>query len=328
MLLVACATAENNSLGGIDSGEGPVLDATTPHGDGQTSQARDSGVDARGNRDTGSGATNDAFASPDGSSTHDSGTPPPTDAGPLPDAGVTHHDSGGLPQVAIVYGQSGTVLYALNPTTDAVKAVGLFIGCDSDVIDIALDKDSHMYATTFGGVYTINTSNAACTLIASGTTYPNSLSFVPAGTLDPTEEALVGYQGSSYVQIDTTSGAITNVGSLGDTYTSSGDIVSVIGGGTYLTVTGGTDCTASDCLVEVNPATGALITNYGSVQHSAVYGLAFWAGNVYGFDSGGDLFRVGFPDAGGLAITKIPIPNAPIGLSFNGAGSTTAAPSR
>jgi hypothetical protein len=35
---------------------------------------------------------------------------------------------------------------------------------------------------------------------------------------------------------------------------------------------------------------------------------------------------VGFPDAGGLAITTIPIPNPPLGLSFNGAGSTTAAP--
>jgi hypothetical protein len=218
------------------------------------------------------------------------------------------------------------VLYSVNPDTETVTTVGFFFGCDSDVIDIALDKNSTMYATTFGGVYTIDTSNAACTLIASGTTYPNSLSFVPAGTLDPNVEALVGYQGATYVRSDTTSGAMTAVGSLGTTYTSSGDIVSVIGGGTYLTVTGGSDCTANDCLVEVDPSTGALVTNYGSVQHTAVYGLAFWAGNVYGFDSGGDLFRVGFPDAGGLAVTTIPIPNQPLGLSFNGAGSTTAAP--
>jgi hypothetical protein len=247
-----------------------------------------------------------------------------SDAGPL-DAG-SKHDAAPA-QVPVVYGQSASVLYAINPTSKAVVKVGAFVGCDtSGVIDIALDKSSKMYATTFQGVYTVDTSNAACTLLASGTTYPNSLSFVPAGTVDPSVEALVGYQGSSYVRIDTTTGALTTIGSLGGTYSSSGDIVSVIGGGTYLTVTGGTDCSANDCLVEVNPTTGALITNYGSVQHSQVYGLAFWAGNVYGFDNAGQLFEVSFPDAGGLVITSIPIPNAPLGLSFFGAGSTTAAP--
>ncbi len=189
-----------------------------------------------------------------------------------PDSGSSGGGTGGT---AVVYGQSATTLYALDPDTKAVSAVGTFSGCDSAVIDIALDKSSAMYATTFGGVYTIDTSTAACHLIATGS-YPNSLSFVPAGTLDPNEEALVGYVGSTYVRIDTTSGAITDVGSLGKNYTSSGDIVSVIGGGTYLTVTGGEACSVHDCLVSVNPATGALVTNYGSVDHSEVYGLAFW----------------------------------------------------
>jgi len=46
--------------------------------------------------------------------------------------------------------------------------------------------------------------------------YPNALSFVPAGTADPGKEALVGYATSigdslavTYVQIDTTTGAMT-----------------------------------------------------------------------------------------------------------------------
>ncbi len=244
------------------------------------------------------------------------------DAPSVPDAG---YDSS-VPIDAIVYGHSATTLYAVNPNTDVVTAVGDFAGCGSEVIDIALDKYSNMYATSTSGVYTVDTTTAACHRIALGN-YPNSLSFVPAGTLDPTAEALVGYNGATYVQIDTTSGALTTVGQLGgDSYTSSGDIVSVIGGGTYLTVTGGSDCSDNDCLVEVNPTTGALITNYGSVKHPMVYGLAFWAGNVYGFDSAGQLFQVAFPAGGGLTITDIPIPNAPHGLSFYGAGSTTSAP--
>jgi hypothetical protein len=66
--------------------------------------------------------------------------------------------------------------------------------------------------------------------------------------------------------------------------------------------------------------------NYGTVKHSMVYGIAYWAGNVYGFADNGNLFEITFPDAGGLGITAIPIPHAPLGLEWYGAGSTTAAP--
>ena len=48
-------------------------------------------------------------------------------------------------------------------------------------------------------------------------------------------------------------------------------------------------------------------------------------GAVYGFDTAGDLFEIQFH---GLAmqITDIPYPDAPAGLSWFGAGSTTSAP--
>ena len=322
---VGCGGSSSTGFGvGPDGGTEP--DGKPPVTDGAGAHSIDAGGDGHVTTpgvDAGSDSGHDALVNDTGA---------PVDAGH--DATLPGMDSGfdappphdtGITEVAIVYGHSATVLYSVNPTTKAVTTVGTFGGCGDEVIDIALNKTSQMFATSDFGVYTVDTTTAACTLIALGS-YPNSLSFVPAGTLDPTAEALVGYNGSTYVQIDTTTGAISTVGSLGNTYSSSGDIVSVIGGGTYLTVTGGTDCVSNDCLVEVNPKTGALITNYGSVQHSAVYGLAFWAGDVYGFDSAGDLFEVTFPDAGGLAITTIPIPNPPANLSFYGAGSTTSAP--
>jgi hypothetical protein len=169
----------------------------------------------------------------------------------------------------------------------------------------------------------VSLQTAACTHISSGN-YPNSLSFVPKGTLDPNVEALVGYFDSQYIRIDTNSGAVTNIGNITGGYSSSGDIVSVIGGGTFLTVKGGSQ-NCNDCLLQVNPKTGDLIQNYGSVNHPDVFGLAFWAGTAYGFDNGGQVFAIGWQN-NQLVTTDIPVPNPPPGLSFWGAGSTTSAP--
>ncbi len=236
-------------------------------------------------------------------------------------------DSGAPPPVAVVYAHSPDTLYKLDPMTKAVTVIGPFNGgCNTDctdIIDIALDANSNAYVTTFGAFYKCDLKTAALTHIADGG-YPNSLSFVPKGTLDPNKEALVGYQGSTYVRIDTTTGAMTNVGGLSNGYASSGDIVSVINGGTFLTVTG-PDCTTGDCLLQVDPKTGNLIQNYGSTNHQAVYGLAFWAGTAYGFDDAGEIFSISVQNKM-LVTTNIPVPNPPPGLQFWGAGSTTAAP--
>jgi hypothetical protein len=245
-----------------------------------------------------------------------------------PDTGVVFSDAGppdtsGTPmdamaqEVDYVYAQSPTDLYKVDPVAKTMTTVGPFNGCSS-VIDIAIDANSNGYATTFGGVYHLDLTTAACTLIASGS-YPNSLSFVPKGTLDPTVEALVGYNGSTYVRIDTTSGAVTNVGTLTGGFESSGDIVSVTNGGTFLTVTGN-GC--GDCLLQVNPKTGDMVQNYGNVNHGSVFGIAFWAGTVYGFDDAGELFSITWS---GSSIVTTNIPTTP-GLEFWGAGSTTSAP--
>jgi hypothetical protein len=229
-----------------------------------------------------------------------------------------------------VYGNTPDTLYKLDPVTNAITLVGPFQGCSGDagaaqVIDIALDKDGQMYGTSFTGVYKIDKTNASCTLLSTGTAYPNSLSFVPAGTVDPNVEALVGFAGNQYVRIDPMTGAITTVGSLGPAgagFASSGDVVSVIGGGTYLTVTG-PNCETSDCIVQVDPKTGALVNFIGPLAHQGVYGLAYWGGAAYGFDNLGQVFKI---DLSNGTTTLIPIPNAPPNLIFYGAGSSTSAP--
>lgn len=258
--------------------------------------------------DTPAPADTNAPPGPTGDFDKNKAPPPPTPSG----------------EVNEVFGHSSDALFRLDPKTKGVTAVGTFNGCSS-VIDIALDEASTLYAATRTALYTVDKTNAKCTLVANGT-YPNSLSFVPKGTVDPNVEALVGYEDADYVRIDTKTGAKTKIGTLGGGLRSSGDIVSVKGGKSYLTVKGtGSNCTANDCLVEVDPANGKLVKNWGSIEHVDVFGLSFWGGKVYGFDDGGELFEVTFGSTS-ITTTTISMPSKPPALSFWGAGSSTSAP--
>ncbi len=124
-------------------------------------------------------------------------------------ADQTFSDAGPDTSNAEVYAHSPTTLYRLDPNTLQVDTVADFNGC-GEVIDIALDKDSNLYGTSFTGLYRINRDTAVCTEIATGS-YPNSLSFVPAGVLDPANEVLVAYLDADYIRIDVTTGAITTI---------------------------------------------------------------------------------------------------------------------
>ena len=231
---------------------------------------------------------------------------------------------GNAGEIAEVFGHSGDTLYRMNAETKAVTEVGTFTGVVSgSIIDIALDADSRMYGAAYGALYSIDNETAACTLIAEGS-YPTSLSFVPAGTVDADVEALVGYVDAEYIRIDVGTGAVTTIGSLSGGLDSSGDIVSVKDGGTYLTVKG-PPCTTGDCLVEVDPATGELVQNFGELPWEQVFGLGFWGGTAYGFARDGTLFSVEFMPDDSLSTTPIAIPGGGT-IEWFGAGSTTSAP--
>lgn len=264
-------------------------------------------------------APDDLYDSDDSPDAPPAPAPPPSEFGDQAEP-VTPEET----EVNEVYGHSSKTLYKLEPKTKDVTVVGNFT-CNQ-VTDIALDESSMMYAVSFEGLYRIDKATAACTLIKRGTSYPNSLSFVPKGTLDPEREALVGYEQDKYVRIDTQTGAITVIGNLGPGgLRSSGDIVSVKGGKTYLTVKDNARCKTSDCLVEVDPKTGAIVHNWGSIEHDNVFGIAFWGGRVYGFNDKGTLFEVTFGQTQ-LSTQPIAIPQRPSGLSFWGAGSSTSVP--
>ncbi len=244
--------------------------------------------------------------------------------GETPDASIgAISDAFPVEPEAIVYAHDSSTLFSLNPTTLDVTVIGPMTGC-SGIVDIAVNADGEIFgsgsANGGSGIVSIDSTTGACSLRVAGA-FSNALSFVPVGVLDPTKEMLVSYgdaDGSyQYVSIDPDTGDVVGIGAPPNGYGSSGDIVSVEGGGTYWSAYG----PCNDCLVELNPTTGAMIHDWGAIGASGVWGLAFWGGIVYGFTSSGQIVRLTF---GADTITSEVVANT--AYSFYGAGSTTKAP--
>ncbi len=226
---------------------------------------------------------------------------------------------GGFPPILEeVYAHSGQALYRLDVDTYAMSLVGAFDGCGSAVLDIALDKAGQMYGAMGSGLARIDPLTAKCTLIGGGS-YPNSLVVVPAGTVDPDKEALVGFLEAQYVRIDEATGALEVLGKLGKNgYASSGDMVVLPGGQAFLTVNGN-GC--GDCLVRVDPKTGELLEFVAKLDYGDVFGLASSKGDGFGFTSAGEAFRIDLPSG---KTTPITLTGMPPGGGFFGAASRPA----
>jgi hypothetical protein len=253
-----------------------------------------------------------------------------------------------------VYAHSAHTLYHFDPTSGAFRVVGDF-SClvfddipNAGMIDIAINRDGAMLGTAVqsdhglptGKVVSIDKANAQCTFLGSGS-FPNSLTFVPVGTASGTEEVLVGYRAEQsgrdrsadrYVRIDPQSGTVSALGYLTapavqiPEWVSSGDIVSITGAGTYVTVVpgDGSSDAGGDRIAEVDPRDGRIKRIIGATGTSRLYGLGYWGGVAYGFSEAGMLVRIDLGDGSG---TPVPIANVPSsGLAFLGAGTTTIAP--
>jgi hypothetical protein len=255
-----------------------------------------------------------------------------------PDLSVSGGGERPPPAPGRVYAHSATTLYLLEPISKQVTVVGDF-DCGGSMVDLAVDKGGRMTGSaaiarsdgSLGGqLVSIDPTTAHCQVIIQSDNLITSLTYVPAGTLLPNTEALVGYDNDLYMQVNPTTGALTQVGVLNDAasggthWVSSGDIVSVTGGGTYLTVVPqGGPIAGGDRIVEVDPKTGALTRIIGPTGKDAVLGLGYWGGVAYGFTEAGELIQIDLATGAG---TDIPIPNAGSDLSFLGAGTTTIAP--
>jgi hypothetical protein len=251
------------------------------------------------------------------------------DSGPGDDASPfdapARADARPLPDNTSVYAHSATELFKVNPDTLAQTSVGIFTfaGEAENITDIAVDKGGDMVGISLQSVYAIDRETAVATQLStlSGDSGLTSLSFVPTDINDASsDEILVAADFEGVVwDINPDTGLRTNLGNYnasGTTIGSSGDIVSIIGFGTVATVNvSGED---NDFLARINSDTWQA-TLLGDTGYDKIFGIGFWAGEVYGFTDNGDFVTL---NAMTGAVTNVRTSS----ISWWGAGVTTIAP--
>jgi hypothetical protein len=246
-----------------------------------------------------------------------------TGDGGAPDASDPTGD-GGTGENVDVYAHTAGALYRVDPETYEIELVGNFqwpSGSDS-MTDIAIDKNGRMVGISYSRVYEVNPASAGCTLL-SGTLQGmfNGLSFVPsifALGVDG-DDVLVGARNTDgkVFRIDPATGVATELGDMGGSYTSSGDIVAVNGFGMVATVPTGT--VGPDQLVRLEAITFAATPIGTHTGFDDLWGVGFWKGKIFGFSEGGELSIIDSSTGSGVSVDTG-------GEAWWGAAVTTAAP--
>ena len=289
-------TATRGTAGGSGSGSTSGTSATTTTGAGSTSLG------------TGAGSTS-------GAGTTTSGTG---------GSGGTTGSNLCATQACLVYADTANALYTIdpqNPTSSATKLCNFGGDINGAAInDIAVDANGVLYALSSSALFRVTLTpdgSGSCpstevTQVAGSSNY-NALSFTLDGTL------LAAGSDGTIARVDLQSGSSSVVGSFASGYGSSGDFVALSDGRIFATAR--KSGTTNDYLVQIDQNGGlySQVAVIGNVGFTGVYGLGFWAGTLYGFDSAGDVLTID-PNSG--AATK----KGNIGQRWYGAGTTPAAP--
>lgn len=288
--------------GSTDSGDGDVGtsgdgDAGTSgngDGDGDGGSAGDgdgdpnSGSNGDGDGDAGSGGDGDGDPSDD---SDNDGIPDESDPLPSdPNGPVTA-------QPNLVYAHTSNTLYTIIPGPPyTIETVGAFSFDQSggSVTDIAIDSYGVLYAVTFNDLFVCDPVTAACVYLADLPQSFNGLTMVPPGVLHPTSDSMIGIANTgAWYQLDPGNGTvnITQLGTYGAGYTSSGDAFSISGVGTYGAVN--KSGVSEVVIVSSDPTTGTVQSEIANLTgYSSVYGLAGWFDTIFAFSSNGDVLEV------------------------------------
>jgi hypothetical protein len=276
-----------------------------------------------------SGANGDGFTTTDDAGGgQDAGTTPQDGGGTSTDA-ATFGETGSPPDasgagVSIIYANTDTELYSMDPKSHAVTDIGPFqgmaaCGTNTAVTDLAINGNDEVWVNTECALYqaTLPASGTGPVQLTlktkiSGATGQKffALGFAPAGVLGAGEGLVAGDSLGELFYIDTATGATQDLGGFGTdasgkAWQLSGDVVFYTQGGVALglaTIRTKTTATAMDSLAEIDmQALAAAFTSktpgtllkkiYGTnTGFAKLFGVGAWGNDVFAFS------RVGTTD--------------------------------
>lgn len=262
-----------------------------------------------------------------------------TDASALPDLFHAPGDDGGgavcgAGDCYTVYAHADHILYSIDLAAKSLVVVGPFhapqVGTGSNmkedtITDLAVAPDSTIYVNSATNLYTADPADGHVTLVTSLGKCGNfvvALSFTSDGVL------IAGDFAGDYCKVDTSTNpaTITKLGTLGMGLALEGDLVAVADGTMYGTAyeTGSNQSATemNNILVKIDPTTGKVLSKIGSTGFPNLFGVAFAAGQVFGFthDGTGRVITIDPHTGKGTLYGTFKDPSSGMGIRFAGAG--------
>ena len=252
---------------------------------------------------------------------------PDHDGDGIPDIGDVFPDDGTKPGSVIpakIYAHGPNTLHTVDVVDYSIANIGPFTypnGHNGSVTDVAIDRYGQLFAITFNDVFVCNPKTAACYWLGTLPDSYNGLTFIPAGTLQPDKDSLIGIsQGGGWYHLKIMNGMAQAVqlGTYGPGYSSAGDSFSIETVGTFAAVN--KNGAPGTVIVTVDPLTGKVASELATLNgYFSVYGLAGWEGLILAFDSSGNVLKVD-------PMTKVVTPLGNKGVGWWGAGVGTVLP--
>lgn len=172
--------------------------------------------------------------------------------------------------------------------------------------DIAVDDGGAVYGTDGSTLYSIDVGTSSDGVAIGGHSFVNGLAFDDAGTL-------YGAGGGTLYTLDLITGASTMVGSIGSSYSSSGDIAFSSTGVLFGTSSSGCVGTG-DCLFTIDTTTG-IGTYVGDIGYSSVFGLARVGGTLFGMTAANQLLTIDTATGAGTLQTSYALSGGTFGAA-------------
>lgn len=251
----------------------------------------------------------------------------------MPDTGP-RVDSGPRIDDVLIYAHSRDTLFTFSAYTNTVTEVGPFRLPTGDaapfMLDLAVDSEGAVFTSSDDTLWVVDPTTAAVTAVGDlglGSEQLFALSFLtPTESPDSTEMLIGATNEGAYYQVSRTDASTTMLGTYPDGWSSSGDIVSVDGLGTFATLRH-MDY-PGDVLARIIFARdgSSAVTVVGAIRSPTedfrrLFGLGYWGRNMFGFSNSGQLIRVDRETGAAEVVTT-----ATGSTQFWGAGVTTQVP--